>query len=136
MANIQKTFTVKDIDSDKNFQILFENESLIKTELDTVNTSINEIKLTTKSVSSSTYNVINSDMVVLMNSSSTRTVNLPVGTRDLQFVIKDGAGNASGANITITPFGSQTIDGSATLVISTDYGYARLIFNGSEWNQI
>lgn len=47
--------------------------------------------------------------------------------------IKDAKGNASGANIVITP-AAGTIDGAATKTISTNYGYYRLVYNSSEWN--
>lgn len=51
-------------------------------------------------------------------------------------VVKDGKGDAATNNITITPAGGITIDGAATLVISANYGVARLIYNGTQWNVI
>jgi len=50
------------------------------------------------------------------------------------FVVKDSTGNAATNNLTITTVGgSVTIDGSTTLVISTNYGAVSLIFNGTSY---
>jgi hypothetical protein len=51
-----------------------------------------------------------------------------------EVLIKDGAGNAGTYNITISTTDSTTIDGASTLVISSNYGHTRLIFNGTQWN--
>ena len=77
------------------------------------------------------------DMVVVVNKASgaATAVSLPAGTTGLTFTIKDGKGDAAANNITITP-AAGTIDGAATLVISTNFGVARLVYNGTQWNQI
>lgn len=52
------------------------------------------------------------------------------------FVIKDVSGNAGTNNITINTEGSETIDGSASKTISTNYGTLRLYGNNNnlyEW---
>ena len=51
----------------------------------------------------------------------------------MQVIIKDGKGDAAANNITITP-NAGTIDGAATLVINTNFGVARLVYNGTQWN--
>lgn len=51
------------------------------------------------------------------------------------YVVKDARGDGSTHNITITP-AAGTIDGSATSVISTNYGVNRLVYNGSEWSLV
>ncbi len=50
-----------------------------------------------------------------------------------EYIIKDNAGDAGSFNITITP-AAGNIDGSATAVINTNFGVARLIYNGTQWN--
>ena len=49
------------------------------------------------------------------------------------FEIKDATGDAAANNITITPT-SGTIDGAATLVINTNFGKARLISDGTNYD--
>lgn len=50
-------------------------------------------------------------------------------------IVKDGSGDAATNNITLTP-ASGTIDGAATYVISANYGYVTLEYNGTEWGAI
>jgi len=49
--------------------------------------------------------------------------------------IKDNAGTASIYNITITPSG-KNIDGSASLVLNTNYGSVDIVYNGTQWNAL
>jgi hypothetical protein len=50
------------------------------------------------------------------------------------FVVKDKAGLAAGANITVTTVGGIVlIDGAATFVMNTAYESAMVIFNGSAY---
>jgi hypothetical protein len=82
--------------------------------------------------------VATSDDVIIVNKSvgAATTVNLfatpAAGTR---LIIKDGKGDALANNITITP-AAGTIDGAATLVILTNYGFATIEYNGTEWGRI
>lgn len=79
----------------------------------------------------------NSDDEVLIAVTSTaaprtitlQTADITAGTR--LFFIKDESGGAGTNNITIATQGAETIDGAATLVISTNYGAARLYSNGT-----
>lgn len=48
-------------------------------------------------------------------------------------VINDEGGAAGTNSITVATEGSETIDGSATATISTNYGSLRLYSNGSNW---
>lgn len=76
------------------------------------------------------------DQVVVVNKTTgaATTVNLPAAPRTgQQFKIKDGKGDAATNNITITP-AAGNIDGAATKVISTNYGAATVVYNGSQWN--
>lgn len=49
------------------------------------------------------------------------------------YIIKDLSGTAATDNITVTAVG-QTIDGSASAIINTDYGSITLVFDGVEWS--
>ncbi|GEM_PF-3263538 len=65
-----------------------------------------------------------------------RTVTLPpaatVGTGKI-YIIKDESGGAGTNNITIDANGTETIDGSLTLVINANYGKFSIISDGSNW---
>jgi hypothetical protein len=52
------------------------------------------------------------------------------------FCIVDGKGDAATNNITITPDGSETINGAATYVINGDRNGIIIAYNGSEWTII
>lgn len=79
--------------------------------------------------------VTTADYLVIVNKSvgAASAVALPAGVSGQVFVIKDGKGDAGANNITITP-AAGTIDGGATLVISSNYGKTTLIYNGVQWN--
>lgn len=52
------------------------------------------------------------------------------------FVVKDAGGNAGTNAITITTEGSETIDGAASIQITTDYAAVTLRSNGTNWETI
>lgn len=82
---------------------------------------------------SDTFALTYNQHTVVATSTNARSITLPAGIVGKQYVIKDGAGNASGAAITITPNGAETIDGAATYTIDTDYGVLHIVWNGSTW---
>ena len=75
------------------------------------------------------------DVVVINKGTGEATaVTLPASpATGKQVVIKDGKGDASVNNITVSA-DSGTIDGAASQVIDSDYGARMFVFNGSEWN--
>jgi hypothetical protein len=86
--------------------------------------------------SGTTYSATTSDYIIVVNkvTGSATAVNLPATPpQGMALIIKDGKGDASTNNITITP-ASGTIDGSTSVVLSTNYAVARLVYNGSQWN--
>jgi hypothetical protein len=72
--------------------------------------------------------------VRVVGAAGAKTVNLPAsagvktGTR---VIVKDSAGNAASGTITITPNGTDTIDGAASATITTNNGVLRLFATGS-----
>ena len=69
------------------------------------------------------------------SSSNTIAITLPsASSNDGRIIkIKDVGGNAGNNNITITRAGSDTIDGSASIVLESPYSAVMLVCNGSHW---
>jgi hypothetical protein len=71
---------------------------------------------------------------ILSNSTATKTINLGTAPDSgVVWTITDTVGDAGSNNITINATGGQTIDGSASLTISTNNGRVSLKSNGSGW---
>lgn len=74
-------------------------------------------------------------IVGVTDTSVARTITL--ATADLEdgkvIIINDESGGAGTNNITIDTEGSETIDGAATIVISTDFLRVRLYSDGTNW---
>lgn len=81
---------------------------------------------------------VNSDVTLtanrihLVDTTAPRSLTLPAVALDLVLQVKDSTGNAETNNITITP-ASGTIDGQASLVISSAYGSVKLISDNTNW---
>lgn len=79
--------------------------------------------------------VLNEQVLVINKASgAATTVSLPAGKLGRRILIKDGKGDAGSNNITIDGSGAETIDGSATITIATNYGWSEIEWNGTEWN--
>ncbi len=80
-------------------------------------------------------NVTNTDWAVIVKKlvGAATVVNLPAGAQGNYYRVKDGKGDASTHNITVTAAGGDTIDGAATLVLSNDFQAVDLVF-GTEWS--
>lgn len=84
-----------------------------------------------------TYSVSDSDYLIAYSAiASPRSVYLlsAIGRTGRIIEIKDESGSAIYYPITITPYGSETIDGAATLPINRAYGYAKLYSDGYSWH--
>ena len=80
------------------------------------------------------YTVLITDHMVLVNTSSARTINLPAAATakaGAEVIIKDATGSAAANNITVDASGTETIDGALTKTISTNYDSLRLVCDGS-----
>lgn len=91
------------------------------------------VKSRTVTVAGSVTVALNDHQVVIRKTTGAATTvtlpaNPPAGTT---FIIKDGKGDAATNNITVT--GTNTIDGAANNLISTNYTSRTYIFDGSEY---
>lgn len=75
--------------------------------------------------------------VVKKASGAATQVTLPARAKRGDFAfVKDGKGDAGANNITVVPDGTTnntTIDGGASVTISSNYGAKIFMHNGSEW---
>ncbi len=77
------------------------------------------------------------DHIIVVNKTvgASTNVPLPVGVLGRCLIIKDGKGDASSNNITLTP-NSGNIDGAATFVMNADRQAMTIVFSGGEWSII
>ena len=99
------------------------------------------LNLATRIVTTTPYNIVNSDTVVFINRpSAISSVVLPsTGTSDeasRSFYIKDFSGNAGIFPITITSAGGKTIDGGSFALINGGYAYIQVVYDGTNWKII
>lgn len=83
------------------------------------------------------YNILTSDYYIGVTSTAApRTITLPsavtVGNGGV-YIIKDESGGAAINNITIATTGGQTIDGSSSVIINTNYSSITVNSDGSNW---
>lgn len=80
-------------------------------------------------VTSTPYTQLATDTLLLVNDAAAVTINLLAasGAGGYPLIIKDKSGAAHTNNITITANGSDTIEGSASITINTDYGWYKLL---------
>lgn len=88
-----------------------------------------------RTTTATSYSVLTTDYIVAVTSTSAaRTITLPASpTTNQIFVIKDESGAASINNISIVVSGGANIDGTATLIINTNYGAVSVYWNGSQY---
>ena len=73
------------------------------------------------------------DCILAVNVAGAVTINLPAGAEKQIFFIVDSSGAAATNNITITPNGSETVRGGASLVLNKNYQGVVLAFTGTDW---
>lgn len=84
----------------------------------------------------SPYAVLATDTIIPVDTTGgTVTVNLPATATAAGtiYIVKDVGGDAGTNNITVSAGGTTHIDGSTTVVISTNYGVARIFSNGTQY---
>lgn len=79
-------------------------------------------------------------VMINVNTSAARAISLPsisAVAAGRFYLVKDGSGSARANNITITPDGSDTIDGAASAVLNSDRGALMIISDGvSNWHLV
>jgi len=87
------------------------------------------------SVTGATYTAKAGDRIIGVNRAGIVTITLP--TAQLRpgriYTVKDESGAAATNNITVATEGAETIDGSATDTISTNYGAKDYYSDGTNW---
>lgn len=89
-----------------------------------------------RTATATNYTATSQDFLIgVTDTSAPRTITLPAasGLAGKQIIIKDESGAAATNNITIDGNASESIDGAATALISTNYGALRLYCDGSNW---
>jgi hypothetical protein len=93
--------------------------------------------LTPRTVNSGTATIAATDAYIGVNNPGAVTLTLPSGssvTNGKFFVVKDESGAAATNNITIIGNGTDKIDGQANVIINTNYGIVRLLWNTNLWS--
>jgi len=87
------------------------------------------------SVTAATYTGKAGDRVIGVNRAGAVTITLPTAEvrKGRVYTVKDESGAAATNNITVDTEGSETIDGSATDVLSDNYGAKTYYSDGSNW---
>jgi hypothetical protein len=80
------------------------------------------------------YTVASNDYTILCNPSTVMNINLPPGlnAKGRIYIIKKLSSTGSN-NITINPNGTETIDGAASNILSTQYESIMIQSNGTNW---
>ena len=89
-------------------------------------------------VTSAAYSARAGQRLIGVNRAGTVTITLPTAQlrAGRSYTIKDESGAAATNNITVATEGSETIDGSATDVISDNYGAKHYYSDGTNWFEV
>jgi hypothetical protein len=85
-------------------------------------------------VTTSPFTPTLADYLLDVNFDGAGSIVLPVSPIGTVFIVKDISGAASANTITVSATGGILLDGSATVLINTNYGSLTFIFNGSQWD--
>jgi hypothetical protein len=134
----------KSVGFDNGTYLNITQQGNVQDALDQIDSLFTDVfEATTYTITEYTTNTIgvNDDVCYVLSNPSVAgavTVNLPSGNTHLKKVItiKDKKGDAFSNNITVNAFAGETIDGSSSLLISTNRASATLVFSGTEWSII
>lgn len=91
-----------------------------------------------KVVTTTPYNVQDTDEVVFVNVPATSSVILPIvaAGKNTGYYIKDYSGNASLNPIIITATGGLTINGVSFAILNVNYSHIQVIWDGTDWHTL
>lgn len=92
------------------------------------------VQLVHTDVTSTTYTVVDSDYLLYVTNSSPVTINLPPAANSKYRVLD--INNSGTSTVTVDGNGSETINGSTTTIMSTQYDSITLHCDGIEWRII
>lgn len=93
-------------------------------------------KTNKRTATATDYDILESDyMIGVTSTAAARAIRLMSGTvrAGRTYIVKDESGACSANNITVSTEGAETIDGAASIVMSTDYQTVRLYCDGTNW---
>ena len=97
-----------------------------------INDLVNRANINYRKITSVTATLLVDDLFIDVNVSNAVTLTLPpsppIGTN---YIIKDSSGSAGTNNITVSANTGNTIQGSASTSISTDFGLVQIIYDGT-----
>lgn len=96
------------------------------------------VDLTTKIVTTTPYNIVNSDDVILVNvTTGPASIVLPAtgidGSKKRSFYIKDYSGTSLTNPITITSAGNKTINNVPFAMLNGAYSHIQVVYDGTNW---
>ena len=110
--------------------VLYFQRGYDQLKVEELHTSINRVLSSGASTVASTTTTLG--FLWKLTATTNQTINLPsaVGLDGRMFIFYK---TQSGGTVTIDPSGSETIDGSSTATISTQYGTITIISDGANW---
>lgn len=100
---------------------------------------ISDIRLPTKVITTSTYNIVARDYYIGVNYAGTPVITLPINQKEGKcFIVKDERGEAENAGrfITIQSIGNELIDGEDKVILQFNYGSLTFVWRGNSWRVV
>ena len=120
-----------------NFRNSNNNTNTLTIEYDTGNLTLTGGLKVKRIPTATVYTVLTTDYIVgVTSTAAARTITLPAAataTVGKTYIIKDESGAAATNNITVQGNAAETIEGSNTKLINTNYGVLRLYTDGTSW---
>ena len=97
-----------------------------------INDLVNRANINYRKITSVTATLLVDDLFIDVNVSNAVTLTLPPSPPiRTNYIIKDSSGSAGTNNITVSANTGNTIQGSASTSITTDFGSVQIIYDGT-----